>query len=91
MVLNQKLLLHRRSLRPYPINSIQAWGWLERGNSTDGQSFPAARSRFLETHSDSISMRPSRPMGHLAKLWAAMIARERKEMALPGFVRSFPS
>jgi hypothetical protein len=42
---------------------IQAFFWLEWGrNCTAGASLPAARSRFLETHSDSICTRPSMPV-----------------------------
>jgi hypothetical protein len=40
----------------------QAWCWLEWESSTTGQSRPAARSRFLAIHSDSISTRPSAPV-----------------------------
>ena len=40
----------------------QARFWLEWGNSTAGQSLPAARSRLRAVHSDSISTRPSSPV-----------------------------
>src|SRR6185312_5123992 len=35
---------------------------LEWASFKDGQSLPAARSRFLAVHSDSISTRPSAPV-----------------------------
>ncbi len=62
----------------------QARFWLEWGSSRAGQSFPAARSRFLAVHSHSISTRPSQPVAYCMKLRHSQSSRRSHNLHLTG-------
>jgi hypothetical protein len=62
---DQRAKKHGKSIGGWP---TQARCWLEWGSSTAGQRRPAALSRFLAAHSDSISTHPSHPVAYWRKL-----------------------